>query len=158
MAEVKVKRNTVVAFLNTGTQYDIMGKRMAELSYAYNPNVSTEQYIVNNNSSSSVNGYAIQLDGSQIAYKGEAVFDYINSLRKTLATDSDAEGKILLVDVFDSNYSQEFDCAIAITSFGGAGSDPTKIEYSVYLNGDPKIGTSVITDGVAVFTETPASL
>ena len=158
MAEVKVKRNTVVAFLNTGTQYDIMGKRMVELSYAYNPNVSTQQFIVNDNSSTDINGYAIQLNGSQIAYKGEAVFDYINGLRKTLAIGSDAESKILLVDVFDSNFAQEFDCTIAITSFGGAGSDPTKIEYSVYLNGDPTIGTAVITNGVAVFTETPTSL
>lgn len=156
MAQV-IKRSQVAAFLDTTPTsetdtFNIMGKGLTDLSYAYNPNVTTSQYINEDNATSTLNNYAVQLDGTQIAYKGDAVFDFINGLRKTLAVGEDAETNLLLVDVFDNNYAQKFNCTVAITSFGGTASDPTKIGYTVYCNGNPVNGTASIENKVATFT------
>lgn len=163
---VKVKRSQVAAFLNTvpsGTaSYARMGKGITSQQIAYNPNVNTEQYIHEDNATSSIDSYAPSINTPQTAYAGEPVFDFVDNLRRTRAIGAAAETDIVLVYIYKQSGStagtyvaEKCACTIAIEDFGGDAGAPTSITYTIYLNGDPITGTATISSGTMTFT--PAS-
>lgn len=159
--KVKVKRSQFATFLNTGTTTEAwsrFGKGVTSQSVAYNPTVNSEQYIDEDNATSSVDAYAPTINTPQTAYKGDDVFEYIDSLRKTRAIGDDAVTDILLVYMYDKDdkgaYAAEKQkVSISITDFGGDAGNPLSITYDLGFIGDPVIGTAAVTDGTVSFTE-----
>lgn len=162
----RVKRSEFAAFLKTGEAgtppvptWSRMGKGITGQTVSYNPTVTTEQYIDEDNATSFVDAYAPSINTPQTCYAGEAVFEFVDNLRQTRAVGADAETEVLLVYIYDSdgatppNYAAEkCDAVISIEEFGGDAGAPTQITYTVNLNGDPKPGTCTITSGVPTFT------
>lgn len=151
----KVTREQVGSYLNVGTklapEFKIIGVGITAYGIAYNPQVNTEKWIINKNATSSLDSYQLQGDVSQKCYKGDPIFDYINELRRSGAIGSAVESEILDVDYFDSNKATKYACTIAITNYM---SEEAVIEYSIYYNGDPVLGTATPDDeGGATFTE-----
>lgn len=163
MADVKmekIKRSLFATFLNTGTSetpvWSRMGKGITSQNLSYNPNVTTEQYIDEDNAYSSVDSYAPSVDGTQTCYKGEPVFTYIDALRQSRAVGSALETEVLFVYLYDGTetaYKAEKNaCVIQLGEFGGDGGGSVQLTYTIGLNGDPVLGTAAIADGTVTFT------
>ena len=120
--------------------------------------VNNETYIVNDNATTTIDSYAVSLDGEMKCIYGDEVYDFINGLRYKLATGTDAETTVLLVDKYDVDESQafkaqKFDCSISISSYGGDGGATPTIGFKINVNGDPVNGTVTMSSGTPTFTE-----
>ena len=161
----KIKRSLFATFINTtpgdGTAtWAKMGKGITSQNVSYNPNVTTEQYIDEDNAYSSVDSYAPSLDGKQTCYKGEAVFTYIDGLRQKRAVGAELETEVLFVYLYDgdeSGYKAEKNKAvIQLGEFGGEGGGSVQLTYTIGLNGDPVTGKATVASGNVTFTEVKA--
>lgn len=163
MAYKKVTREQIATYLNTtpgesSEKWSIVGVGITDYGQSFNPQIETEKWIINKNATSSLESYQIQGDVSQKCYFGDPVYDFVNNLRRTRAIGSQVETQILDVDTYDATgedtakkyKAQKNDCMIAVTSYG-TGETPV-IEYSIYYNGDPVVGTVSIADTKPVFT------
>lgn len=164
-ATEKITREQVASYLDTTPSnpslWGLIGVGVTTYGLAFNPQVTTEKWIIDRNATSNVDSYQIQGDVSQKCYKGDAIFEYINGLRRSAEIGSGAISRVLDVDMYDEvsdgvfNATQ-YDCTIAITNYMA---EDAVIEYTIYYNGDAKLGTvSLDGEGVPTFTETPASL
>ncbi|MEL4106779.1 hypothetical protein AAFA46_08090 [Oscillospiraceae bacterium WX1] len=158
MADTRVKRSQVAAFLNTGTTetpvWSRIGKGVIGQTITYNPQVTTETYINEDNATTSLTSYQVNIATPQTAYAGDPVFDFVDALRQARAVGDDAEVEVLLVYLYTTSpYRSEKNTAvIQIDDFGGDGGTPVVINYTLNLNGDPIVGTSTITSGLVAFT------
>ncbi len=160
--KIKLKRTQFATFLNTGGKSEVwsrFGKGVTSQSVAYNPTVNTEQYIDEDNATSSLDAYAPTINTPHTAYKGDPIFEYVDRLRRARAIGDDAIGEILMVYIYDKDettgaYGAERQkVSISITDFGGDAGSPLSITYDLGFVGDPVQGTVTINDGVVAFTE-----
>ena len=158
-----IKRSQIQAFLNTAGKsgeptYKIVGNYMPSGNYEYNPQTTTETYIVNDNATSTLDSYQIAFDGEMKCAKGDAVFDYIDGLRYNVAVGDDAVSEVVLVDTYEQKGSgsgyraQKFACTVSVNSFGGDGGQTPTISFNIAVNGDPVQGTATISAGTCTFT------
>lgn len=154
-----IKRSQIQAFLNVGGEtesYKIVGNGVNDLSYEYNPQETTETYIVNDNATTTLDSYQIALDTEMKCIKGDDIFDYIDNLRYNVSVGGDAKTSLILVDTWHgengSYRAEKFECTISINSYGGAGGETPTIAFRIGINGDPEKGTATITTGTATFT------
>ena len=161
MSMEKIKRSLFATFINTTpgggeATWAKMGKGITSQSVSYNPNVTTEQYIDEDNAYSSVDSYAPSLDGTQTCYKGEPVFTYIDGLRQKRAVGAELETEVLFVYLYDgaeNAYKAEKNaCVIQLGEFGGEGGGSVQLTYTIGLNGDPVQGTATVAEGKVTFT------
>lgn len=160
MSMEKIKRSLFATFINTAPGGEAptwakMGKGITSQKISYNPTVTTEQYIDEDNAYSSVDSYAPSLDGTQTCYKGEPVFEYIEALRQNRAVGKELETEVLFVYLYDGNenaYKAEKNaCVIQLGDYGGDGGGSVQLTYTIGLNGDPVKGTATITEGKVTF-------
>ena len=160
MSMEKIKRSLFATFINTtpgdGTPtWAKMGKGITSQNISYNPNVTTEQYVDEDNAYSSVDSYAPSLDGTQTCYKGEPVFTYIDGLRQKRAVGAELETEVLFVYLYDgteNSYKAEKNaCVIQLGEFGGEGGGSVQLTYTIGLNGDPVQGTATISNSTVTF-------
>ena len=158
-----IKRSQIQAFLNTAGKgkeptYKIVGNYMPTGAYDYNPQTTTETYIVNDNATSTLDSYQIAFDGEMKCAKGDAVFDYIDGLRYNVAVGDDAVSEVVLVDTYEQKGSsggfraQKFACTVSVNSFGGDGGQIATISFNIAVNGNPVQGTATISAGTCTFT------
>lgn len=162
MAYKKVTREQIATYLNTtpgepSEKWSIVGVGITDYGQSFNPQIETEKWIINKNATSSLESYQIQGDVSQKCYFGDPVYDYVNNLRRTAGIGSAVETQILDIDLYDATgeapsikyKATKCNCMIAVTSYA-TGESPV-IEYSIYYNGDPIVGTVTIADSVPTF-------
>ena len=158
----KIKRSLFATFINTTPGVEAptwakMGKGITSQKISYNPTVTTEQYIDEDNAYSSVDSYAPSLDGTQTCYKGEPVFEYIEALRQARAVGKALETEVLFVYLYDGDknaYKAEKNaCVIQLGDYGGDGGGNVQLTYTIGLNGDPVQGTATIAEGNVTFTK-----
>lgn len=160
---VRVKRSQFATFLNVTPSGDTptwarMGKGITSASVSYNPTVNDEQYIHEDSGTKELDSYAPTMAGEQTAYKGDAVFDYIDSLRQSRAVGDDAKTDMLMIYVYDKEAEGKYkaekqEVAISINEFGGEAGGAVTISYDVGFCGEPEIGTATIVDKVVTFTK-----
>lgn len=154
----KIQRSKIATFIDTTpgstATYKILGIGVTEYAIAYNPQTTTEKWIIHDNANTTHDGNQKQGAVSQKAYKGDEVFEYIAGLRDKFG--SDVKTTVLDVDMWDatgtttvSYKAKKSDVTIIITSYGGS---DAVIEYTLYYDGDPVEGTVTIADGVPTFT------
>lgn len=157
-----IKRSQIQAFLNVSKEsatesFKIIGNYMPTGAYDYNPQTTTETYIVNDNATLTLDSYQIAFDGEMKCAKGDAVFDYIDDLRYNVAVGDDAVSEVVLVDTWNtktkgSYRAEKFNCTISINSYGGDGGQTPTISFNIGINGDPIKGTATISAGTCTFT------
>lgn len=152
MSEIlrKIKPSELPAFLNVTPSADTPSWKMAgnfqtNGDRTYEANESEENYINDDLPTIDIEGYKVSLDNEMKCVKGDAVFDYVDNLRYTLATGSDAESQVLLVDKY--SYTEEesiikyraqiFNCSISISKQGREGGSTSTIAYKINCNGNP---------------------
>lgn len=155
----KIKRVKFAHFLNTGTSsaetWSRINKGVTELTTSYNPEVTTEKYIGEDNASNSIDSYAPNAAVSMTAFKGDPIFEFVDNIRKTRATGEECRTQLLNVNIYEETenkyYAEKQDVLIQIDSFGGEVN--VVIEFTLLYDGNPTQGTATITDGTVVFTE-----
>ena len=145
------KRSAFKMFLNTTPKetsetYGIIGPGVTELSIAYNPQTSTNQYIHEDVANTDMTGYQPNAPVTGQAVPGDPVFDFVNKMRISLPIGSDAYTDVVLVDVFGKQTggayaAQKQPVSIQIDSYGGAASDPLSIGYTINWRGSGVKGT-----------------
>lgn len=153
----KIKRSQVKTFLQTATTpsvvLSLIGDGVTTGTINYNPEVTTETYIHEDNATSVIERYAPTLPVEATAINGDAVFEYIDNLRKTRATLDAAETYIVNVWLYETPAStdqypaEKQAVSIQIDSFGGDGGVSAKINYTINFIGDPVAGTYDVSDG-----------
>lgn len=162
-----VKRTEIVAFLNTkpgesDKTWSIVGNKTTDLGYSYNPQTTTEQYVVDDVASTTLDGYQVAIEGEMKCYFGDAVYDYINGLRYNLSIGESAVTEILLIDKYDQSTTdqsfkaQVFNCVVSVGDYGGSGGETPTISYTISLNGNPTQGSVTFAGAVPTFTPTVA--
>ena len=150
----KNKRSQYQKFLDitpsgSSETWKVVGIGISEANVDYNPNVETEQWIIEDSARNDHIGNQKQLSVTQRCYKNDPEFEFINAGRDKLNYVS----HILEIDTWNgtngSYPAKKSDCLITVTSYSGE-----EIEYTIYFNGDPTEGTSTIADGVPTFTPT----
>lgn len=155
----KIKRVKFAHFLNTGVSatptWSRINKGVTELTISYNPEVTTEKYIGDDNSSNSIDSYAPNSSISQTAFSDDPIFEFIDNIRKTRATGEDCRTQLLNVNIYEESsgeyYAEKQDVLVQIDSIGGEGN--VGIEYTLLYDGDPVQGTATISNGTVTFTE-----
>lgn len=147
----KIKRSQYLKFLDitpSSTEtYKPIGIGITEANMEFNPQVETEQWILEDNARTDHTGNQKQIAITQKCYKNDPEFEFINAGRDKLNYTS----HILEIDTWSGSNgsypSKVSDCLITVTSYSGS-----EIEYTIYVVGDPTSGTASIADGVPSFT------
>jgi hypothetical protein len=151
----KIKRNQVKHFLNTGTLlspvWSLIGDGVSAAQIAMNPNVVTENYIHEANASVSIDSYAPTLPIEAVAINGDAVFEFLDNLRKNRAVLDSAETEVVNVWIYETPaltyyYAEKQPCSIQFDSFGGDGGASAKLNYTINFVGNPVLGSFSPTD------------
>ena len=148
----KIKRSQYQKFLDTTpastASWKVIGIGISEASVEFNPQVDTEQWIIEDTARNDHSGNQKQLSVTQKCYKNDPEFAFINAGRDKLNYVS----HVLEIDTWGGSQgsypAKKSDCLITVTSYSGE-----EIEYTIYFNGDPVDGTATITDGVPSFTQ-----
>ena len=122
-----------------------------KLDTSYNPQVSTEKWIIEENARNDHESNQKQSSITQKCYKNDPEFEFVNAGRDKLNYTSN----VLEVDTWNGTTSngvttypaKKSACLIAVTSYAGS-----EISYDLYFNGDPQEGTVTIAGGVPTFT------
>ena len=164
MAYTKVTRDQIASYLNTkpteqNPTWKIIGVGITDYGQSYNPQVETEKWIIHKNATSTLESFQIQGTVNQKCYYGDDVYDFVNDLRRKASVGSAVNTQVLDIDIYEEktigNYvATLYDCAVVVTSYA-TGENPV-IEYTIYYNGDPKVGTASIVDGVPTFSVNPS--
>ena len=146
----KIKRSLVKTFLNTGSivspVWELLGDGVTTGTIAYNPKITEETYIIADSASISVDSYAPTFPVEMTAISGDAVFEYLDDLRKDRAVLGDAETEIVNVWLYETPalgyYAAEKQAvSLQIEDFGGEGGAAVNINFTINFIGDPVSGT-----------------
>ena len=157
----KIKRSKFATFLNTGTAdaetWSLIGNGVTSMTVAYNPQTSDETYIHQDSGKKDVTGYAPTSAVPMTAHKGDAVFDFVDALRKKRAVLDEARAEICLVYLYDEETegaypAEKNTCSIQIDDFGGEGGGSNVINFTINFVGDAVEGT--FNPETATFTAT----
>lgn len=160
----KITREQFVTYLNTTPSgsselWSLLGIGITSYGIAYNPQITTEKWIIHKAATSSLDSFQRQGDVSQKCYKGDPCFEYINELRRTCGIGSEVETQVLDIDKYDAVNSAykatKSNVIIVVTNYMA---EDAVIEYSIYYNGDPIQGTVTFTDNTPTFTAEQVSL
>ncbi len=151
----KIKRSQFLTYLNTGTTanpiWSILGVGVTDYGIDYNPQVDTEKWIIEDNARNDHSSNQKQSSVTQKCYKGDAVFEFINSARDQL----NFKAQILDIDRWNgsnSSYPAKMsDVMITVTSYMG---ENAEIEYTIYYDGDSQEGEVTFAGTTPTFTPT----
>lgn len=159
----KVKRSEFRSFLDTtpsaAATWSLIGDGVTTGTVNYNPENTTETYIHEDTATTTLERYAPTFPLEAQCVNGDAVFEFIDNLRRTRAVGSDAETDMLLVYLYETpvstdQYPAELQpVTIQIDSFGGDGGVTNRINFTIGFRGSPTLGTYDVSDNS--FTPTP---
>lgn len=147
----KIKRSQFQKFLDitplSTATWKVVGIGITDANVAYNPQVDTEKWIIEDTARNDHTSNQKQISVTQKCYKGDLVFEFLNTGRDKLNYMS----HILEIDTWNgtsgSYPAKKSDCLLTVTSYSGE-----QIEYTIYFNGDPIEGSCSIANGVPTFT------
>lgn len=147
----KIKRSKLALFLNTAKkggdpEWSLIGEGVTEQTINYNPQSQEEVYVHQDSGVTDVESYKPTIPTPMTAIKGDAVFDYVDNIRKKRAVLADAETEVCIVYLYEKEQAEAYpaeknQCSIQIDDFGGEGGKAAKINFTINLNGDPVLGT-----------------
>ena len=151
----KINRSQFLTYLNTGTSttptWSILGVGITEYGIAFNPQVDTEKWIIEDNARTDHSSNQKQGSVTQKCYKGDAVFEFVNAGRDKL----NYKSQVLDIDRWNGNgtsYPAKLnDVIITVTNYMG---ENAEIEYDIYYDGDAIEGTVSFSGSTPTFTPT----
>lgn len=164
----KIKRPSIAHFLDTSAsaqyadaEWSRLGHNVSSAATEYNPQSETSQDIVSDTASTDLTGYQPTMPVEQQCTKGDAVFEFVNDIRRRRATLGDSYTWLLNVDTWDttnqSGNAEVQRVSVQIDNYGGDGGASPTIGYTLNYVGDAIPGSVTITDGTPTFTPKTAS-
>lgn len=157
----KMERSQWITYLDTkpteGTpEFNVLGIGITDMAIAYNPSVDSEKWIIENTARHIHSSNEKQSSVTQSIYLGDPCYEFVRDGKgklnyKTHILDIDMTRK----ESGDKYYAELSDGLITVTSFMG---ENATIEYDLYYEGEPTIGTVTITDGKPIFEANPKTL
>lgn len=149
MVTGKIKRSLVQTFIDVdpdNEDYELLGDGVVSGKIDYNPKTLEETYISEDAANFSVESYAPSMPVEMTCIAGDAVFEFIDQLRKNQSVLGDCETTIVNVWMYEeggpSAYKAEKrSVSIQIDDFGGDGGEATKINFTINFTDDPTVGT-----------------
>lgn len=155
----KMKRSEYVTYLDTtpgsDATYELLGIGITDMAIAYNPNIDSEKWIIEDTARHDHTSNEKQMSVSQSIYVDDPCYTFVEKGLDKLNYNTkvlDINRKKVVSE--GSYYAKLSDAKIAITSYMG---ENAVIEYDLYYEGDPVEGTVTFTQGKPVFTPTGAS-
>lgn len=152
----KINRSQFLTYLNTtptatDPTWSVLGVGITEYGIAFNPQVDTEKWIIEDNARTDHSSNQKQGSVTQKCYKGDPVFEFINAGRDKL----NYKAQVLDIDRWNgigSTYPAKLnDVIITVTNYMG---EDASIEYDIYYDGDAVEGTVTFSDSTPSFTPT----
>jgi hypothetical protein len=146
----KIKRSLVKSFLNTNTvispTWSLISAGVPSGTINMNPKTSEETYIADDNATISVESYDPTIAIESIAINGNAVYEWLDAVRKGRSVLEDAETELVNVWLYETPYltyyqAEKQDVSIQCDTFGGEGGKAAKLGYTINYMGDPVLGT-----------------
>jgi hypothetical protein len=158
MTSTRIRASQYVTFIYTGAAYSLLGDGVTSAKETFNPKITNETYIINDNATPSVDSYAATTPVVQTAKVGDAVYDYIETLKNNRDVEEDAETYIVNVYEYENAYLSNYpatkqNVVISIESFDREGGVRVPINYTLQYQGDPIQGSFNPTS--KVFTAAP---
>lgn len=157
----KIPRFNFVSYLDTettttGPTYSLIGVGVTDATVNMNPETTTETYIHQSGGTTFVERYAPTFPVEMTANNGDAVFEFVDNLRRTQATLEDAETTLVQVYKYETSTTggypaDRFTVSIQVDSYGGPGGQANKLAYTINYQGDRTAGAFV--PSTAVFTQ-----
>ena len=164
MAEVKITKNKVIPFLdisgtaNTGASWVPVWKRIDKstiFDLAFNPQSTTEDYIAYETAIEEISGYQPELPQEIALYRGNAVYDYVESLCYNLEVGDALRIPFLLCWPPEDNGNikawQVKENRLLLSNYNSV---EGKVTFTLKIGGDIERGTVTISEGVPVFSAT----
>ena len=164
MAEVKITKNKVIPFLdisgtaNTGASWVPVWKRIDKstiFDLAFNPQSTTEDYIAYETAIEEISGYQPELPQEIALYRGNAVYDYVESLCYNLEVGDALRIPFLLCWAPEDNGTikawQVKENRLLLSNYNTV---EGKVTFNLKIGGDIERGTVTISEGVPVFSAT----
>lgn len=162
MAEVKITKNKVIPFLdisgtaNTGASWVPVWKRIDKstiFDLAFNPQSTTEDYIAYETAIEEISGYQPELPQEIALYRGNAVYDYVESLCYNLEVGDALRIPFLLCwapeDDGEIKAWQVKENRLLLSNYNTV---EGKVTFNLKIGGDIERGTVTISEGVPVFS------
>lgn len=156
----KITRDQFVTYLNTTPKgesetWGLVGIGITSYGISFNPQITTEKWIIHKAATSSLDSYQKQGDISQKCYKEDPIFEYVNEIRRKGGIGAEVQTQVLDIDRYDGTEGGAYkatksDVIIAISNYMA---EDAVIEYTIYYNGDPVLGTVTFTDEDPTFVE-----
>lgn len=147
----KIKRSQIKHFVNTtsttGAVYSLLGVGVVTASPAMNPKTLEEIYVHQDSATISVESYAPTLPIEMTADAADAVFQFIDTIRKNRKTLSNAETDIVEVRLYETSSGGAYPATKQSVSvsidegIGGDGGTASKIKFTFNYIGDPTQGS-----------------
>jgi hypothetical protein len=146
----KIKRSEILTYINTTPSstatYSLLGIGVVTGVINLNPNVTTETYIHEDTATISVESYAPTMPVEITGNNGNAVFEYLDALRKARAVLGDCETDIVNVWNYETGGptaapAEKQPVSIQIDTFGGDGGTAVKLAVTINYQGDHTLGT-----------------
>lgn len=152
MASEQLKRSALRHFMNTTPQvgtgtatktYHWINEGVSDLSVSMNPETETVQWIGQDSASTFLKSYGITMDTTQIAFKGDPVYDFVSMLAWKQAVLGASETDVVESWIFGEgeDTAKEWRVSISVNDYGGPGSDAPSISYTINIKSDPVFGT-----------------
>lgn len=165
-ATTLVKKHLIRPFLNKGSSATpswVQIKKATENTINMNPNTEDRDYISDEQPTTELISYKMNVSYGVTTYKGEPDFEMFYDLYKNRYVGSDAQKELLLAYLFDKvqvgndvmYYAQKWDATVVVNDFNTTG---TVIDVTVNANGTPTEGYITIADGVVTFTANEGGL
>ena len=161
MAEVKITKNKVIPFLdisntaNTGTTWLPQWKRIDKstiFDLAFNPQSTTEDYIAYETAIEEISGYQPELPQEIALYRGNAVYDYVESLCYNLEVGDALRVPFMLAWPPEEDGTikawQVKECRLLLSNYNSVDG---KVTFTLKIGGDIERGTVTISDGTPTF-------
>ena len=146
----KVKRSEFALFLDTTPAatptWSRVGPGVTTGLLNYNPEVTTETYIHEDTATTTLERYAPNMALEAQCINTDAIFEFIDTLRRARSIGSAAETDALLVYLYETpvstdQYPAELQpVTIQIDSFGGDGGVTNRINFTISFRGAATTG------------------
>lgn len=144
--------------------YKILGWGATDIGIEYETDEETKKFVTQRSGHTTNKGYTLSSSVEQEVFTDDPLFAEIDKIRKNLTIGQGAKGKLLNVNLYDSELEQpasvsgeEFAIEVVVNSFAGPAEDPLSISYTINYQGSPVIGTVALTyepDGDITFVFT----
>lgn len=165
MAEKKITKNLVIPFIDVSKtantdSWSPTWKRIDKstiFDLAFNPQSTTEDYIAYEAPIEEISGYQPELPQEIALYRGNAVYDYVESLCFNLEVGDALRIPFLLLWPPEADGTIKAwrvkECRLLLSNYNSVDGKAT---FTLKIGGDIEKGTATVTEGVPVFVAKPA--